>query len=89
MLFNPFAKVEVRMLVAIMVDFGKVMMDREGRPKGHHDKDQYGEWYRYPQSKLFSPYKVGHGHYFSFLNFQRGYHTIYTPRCQFIANHLK
>jgi hypothetical protein len=53
MLFNPLAKVEVRMLVAIMVDFRKVMMNRKGRPKGDHDKEQKGQWDRYPKPKSF------------------------------------
>ncbi len=45
MLFNPLAKVEVRMLVAIMVNLGKVMVNREGRPEGRHDKEQEGQGY--------------------------------------------
>jgi hypothetical protein len=48
MLFNPLAKVEVGMPVAIMVDLRKVMMNREGCPKGHHDKKQNGQGDRYP-----------------------------------------
>ena len=76
MLFNPFAKVKVRMLVAIMVDFRKVMMDRKGGPKGHHYKEQGRQWDGDPNSERFSPKGIGHGQDLFFPNFQHGYHTI-------------
>ena len=43
------------MLVAIMVDFSKVMMDRKGRPKGNHQEEQKGQGYGYPNSDPFCP----------------------------------
>jgi hypothetical protein len=45
MLFNPLAEIEIRMLVPIMVDLSKVMMDPKGRPEGHHDEEQDDQGY--------------------------------------------
>ena len=45
MLLNPLAKVKVRMLMPIMVDLGKIMMNRKGGPKRHHNEEQNGQGY--------------------------------------------
>lgn len=38
MLLNPSTKVEIGMLMPVMIDFCKIMVDRQGSPEGHHDK---------------------------------------------------